>query len=462
MSVPGLVRFCGVAAGLLLLAGCALRPAGEDQERRNAEEAGRAWEKQPLEAPPALPETPTLQDYLQHAFYANADLQRAYWQWRAALEQIPQDSSWPNIAVPFSVMFTKESMNLWDRTTLGLTNDPMSNIPYPGKLSTAGRRALEDARAAGARFEEAKFLLQGKVLSTYYDLALLAESIRIQEQNVDLLRAVARQSSGRLQTGGEGQQDLLRIQTELDLAQNDLENLRSQTPPLIARFNALLGRAATEPVPLPSALPAPRALPVPDDRLFQVAADRSPEMAALAREVAGRKEALDLARKAYIPDFGLSAAITGNVSQTLGGMIVLPTRLEAIKAGVEQARANLRAAEAARVQYGRDLTASFVLNLYVLRNDERQVALFEDVIVPRAQQAIKIAQSSYAAGRLSYQELLDAQRALLSAQLATAQLRTEREKALAAIETWSAVDVETFKPGRSAVRGARASGSGGM
>ena len=40
---------------------------------------------------------------------------------------------------------------------------------------------------------------------------------------------------------------------------------------------------------------------------------------------------------------------------------------------------------------------------------------------------------------------------LLSAQLVVAQLRTEREKALAAIETWSAVDVETMQPGRMSV-----------
>jgi len=51
---------------------------------------------------------------------------------------------------------------------------PMANIPFPTKLATAGRKALEVARAAGLQFEAAKFLLQGKVLSTYYDLALLA------------------------------------------------------------------------------------------------------------------------------------------------------------------------------------------------------------------------------------------------------------------------------------------------
>jgi hypothetical protein len=51
----------------------------------------------------------------------------------------------------------------------------------------------------------------------------------------------------------------------------------------------------------------------------------------------------------------------------------------------------------------------------------------------------------YVAGRIPFVELLDTQRTLLDAWLALAQLRTEREKALAVIETWSAVDVEAMR-----------------
>ena len=447
------------AALLVFLAGCALRPAGEKQERAALAQAGKPWE-QPAE-PPALPQAPTLDDYLHRAFLANADLQAQYWQWRAAVEQIPQDSSWPRVAVPFSVMFTKQNMSLWDRTTLGVQNDPMSNIPFPTKLATAGRRALDEARAAGERFRVAKFRLQGQVVSTFYDIALLAETIRIQQDQVALLTMIAQQTASRVETAAAAQADLLNAQTELDLARNDLANLNAREPGLVARFNALLGRMAQAPVPLPAALPSPRPLPVADDKLIQLGSERSPELAALAQEVAGRTDALSLARQAYLPDFALMASITGNVQQMVGGMIMLPTQLEANKAGIEQARANLKAAEAARTQYARDLAASFILNLYVLRNDERQIELFQNAILPRSQQAIKVAQTAFANSRLSFAELIGAQRALLDARLVLAQLRTEREKALSAIETWSAVDVETMQPGRTALRAAGGTAPGG-
>ncbi len=459
------------------LSGCALRPAGEGEEREKAASQGRHYEE-PVELP-ELGEKAGIDDYLQHAFLKNADLEARYWEWRSALEQIPQDSSWPNPALSFSYMFSKGNMKAWDRTTLGAMNDPMTNIPFPTKLLTAGRAALENARAAGHRFEEAKFLLQGRVLSTYYDLALLGESLRIQRENVALLRQVVGQAEVRVQAGTASQQDLLKAQTESELAQNDLKNLESRAAPLAARMNALVGRPAVAAVPLPSALPPPRPVPVPDAALIELGAGKSPELAALAREIAGREEALSLARQAYIPDFGLSLDLNGSIAKTVGAMVTVPFRLEAIRGGIEQARANLRATRAAEVQYGRDLAASFVLNLFVLRNDERQIALFQYSILPRARQTVEIAQTAYATGRLAFVELLDAQRTYLDARLTLAQLRMEREKALAAIETWSAVDVEvmgarrttgggsSMGPGRAAPAGPRTGGgasasAGGM
>jgi hypothetical protein len=49
---------------------------------------------------------------------------------------------------------------------------------------------------------------------------------------------------------------------------------------------------------------------------------------------------------------------------------------------------------------------------------------------------------------------------LLNARLVAAQLRIEREKALAAIETWSAVDVEALPGARMAAT--KSSMTGGM
>jgi len=438
------VLAAGVIAMLILATGCpALRPKGEKEERNRMMEAGRDYVK-PIEIP-ALSAVPAPEEYVRLAFVTNSNLQARYWEWRSAIERVPVVSSWPNVAVPFSLLLGAGGGGLWDRTTLGLANDPMTDIPYPTKLTSAGRRSLQEARAVGLRFEAARFELQRAVLTTCYDLALLGESLRIQEENVSLLRLTVRQMASRVGTAGGAQQELLKAQTDLDLAENELANLQSQQAPLAAKMNALIGRAASEPVPLPPALPAPRTLPLADDQLIQLGAERNQELAALARDVAGKREALTLAKRQRLPDFSLSASLTGGVTGALGGMVVLPTRREAIQAGIKQARAELQTARAAQAQYQRDLATSFVLNLVLLRNNERQIALFQDAIIPRARQITRVVQSAYASGGARYTELLDAQRTLLEARLTVAQLQMEREKALASIEATAAVDVAAMK-----------------
>ncbi len=444
MKLPRQLAFWASAA--LAVSACVAHPSGEREEQNRALEAGREFDEH-LEAP-QLPENPSSEDYLRAAFLANAELRARYWEWRSALERIPQDASPPNAALSFSYLFGGGSMKAWDRTTLGITNDPMTNVPLPPKLAIAGRRALENARAAGLRFEAAKFHLQAQVLSLYYDLALHAEQIRIQQEAIGLLSVAAAEDSARLTTGAAPQEDLLRSRTALDLARNDLENLHAQLPPMLAEMNALLGRSPDASVPLPQSLPEPRPLPATDQEIIGLAAERSPELAALAREVAGREEGLELARKARLPDINLSFSVTGTISQALGGMVVLPTRVEAIRAGIDQAQADLRTAEAARVQYARDLAASLVLDLYVLHNAERQEAFFQDTIVPRAELLAHTARASLASGRAQLKEVMEAQREALDARLALAMLRVEREKALVAIETWSRVDVEALHPVR--------------
>ena len=451
MKLVGIKTLASIT--LAALAACVAHPAGEREERDRALEVGKQFDEQL--APPALPDNPSAEDYLHTAFFANAELQQRYWEWRSALERIPQDASPPNAALTFGYLFGDGQMKAWDRTTLGITNDPMTNVPLPSKLAVAGRRALEEARAAGLRFEAAKFRLQAEVLKTYYDLALHSELLRTQEAMLRVLEVAQASASAGTATGGSTAVDLVRAGTELELARNDLANLHSQLPPLAARMNALIGRPPDAKVPLPNELPEPRPLSASDEEIVHFAAQRSPELAALDRDIAGREEALELARKARLPDFNLSFSITGTISQMLGGMLVLPTRTEAIDAGIEQARDDLRAAQAARTQYSRDLTASFVLDLYVLRNAERQVALFREVIVPRAELLGQTSLSSLAPGRGRLVDALDSQRMLLDSRLTLATMRIEREKALTAIETWTELDVEALHPmaaGTAAVR----------
>jgi hypothetical protein len=79
-----------------------------------------------------------------------------------------------------------------------------------------------------------------------------------------------------------------------------------------------------------------------------------------------------LARLAYLPDFGPSASINGSLSQSLGTILMLPTKAPAIRAAITEAQAMVRSSGAVLRQTRQDRAASFVANLYLMRNAEQQ------------------------------------------------------------------------------------------
>jgi outer membrane protein, heavy metal efflux system len=187
------------------LTSCVLAPEGTPEERARLDANSALFE--PQVETRQLPELPGQADWravLHRAFLANGDLESAYFEWKAALARIDQAATWPNsnVAVSFSYMFSPEQMKFWDRTTIGVGFDPSVNLSLPIKVQTAGQIALEAARQAAEKFRAVKFDLQRKVLSAYLDLALVEEKIRIERDNLTLLKLLIDSAASRAQAGG--------------------------------------------------------------------------------------------------------------------------------------------------------------------------------------------------------------------------------------------------------------------
>jgi len=296
--------------------------------------------------------------------------------------------------------------------------------------------ALEAAKETAENFRAVKFELQRKVLSAYLDLAFGEEKVRIQRDNLNLLKLLVNSASGRAQAGGS-QPDLLKAVTESQLAQNELSNLESETQSMRSMLNGMLGFEPEAPLELPQALPAPRPVLADDARLISMAVDQNPELAALARRVAGRKDAIELAKLAYLPDVIPSASITGSLSQFLSAMVMLPTTLPAIRAVIADAQAMERSAEAMSRQTRQDRAASFVANLYFLRNAERQTELYHARVVPAVQQLLSSSRQAYAAGAVTFADLIDSERTYIAVRAMVAGAQVEREKRLAELKSRS-------------------------
>jgi outer membrane protein, heavy metal efflux system len=441
----GVAGLLGIATTVSLCA-CVLAPEGTREEEAKAGQVSQPYEA-PIESR-QLPELPAPAGWpaiLSRAFLANGELEAAYFEWKAALARIDQAAVWPNsnVAVSFGYMFSPENVKAWNRTTIGVGFDPAMNLSFPIKARAGGKVALDAARETGERFRVVKFDLQRKVLTEYLELALTEELIRIERDNLRLLQLVRDSAADRAQAGGP-LQDLFKAMIESETSENELASLEAKASSMRSTLNGMLGREANASLSLASGLPVPRTVPADDSQLIAVGVVQNPELAALAQQVAGRSDAVELARLAYLPDFSPSASIIGDISQSVGLLLMLPTKAPAIRAAISESQNMVRSSEAMLRQTRQDRAARFVANLVLMRNAERRTQFYGERIVTATQQLVSSSRSAYAAGTIGFADLIDSQRMLLAVRRMVAEARVEREERLADLEALAGVDIETL------------------
>lgn len=436
---------------LMGLAGCVIKPKGAEGELRRLDEAGRAHgyataRNAPTTRPnaPELPATPTWRDVLQRAFLANGKLEASFHEWAMAVERIDQAGTWPTqpVELGFDYMFSSERMKTFDRMTF--TAGLMDASALPNKTLANATVAWRDAQAAGERFRGEKFDLQMRVLQAWADYALQAERLRIQEQNLSLLQLVSDTAASRVRAGGP-QQDQLRADVQLRLAANELATAKATLVQQRASLNALLQRRPDEMLTPPATLPPPRPMVASDDALLAAGVDNNPEIASLGFDAQSRDAAIQRAKLEYLPEINPMAAFTGSVSQSLGAAITLPTRFPQIRGMINEARADLRRVEALARQTRSDIASKFAATLVALRDAERRAEVFENQVLPLAQQTVELTRRGYGAGTATYLDVIDTQRTLLEVRLLAAEARTMRERMLAELEALAGMDVETVQ-----------------
>ena len=87
---------------------------------------------------------------------------------------------------------------------------------------------------------------------------------------------------------------------------------------------------------------------------------------------------------------------------------------------------------------------SFVANLYIMRNAERQMELYQRRAAPATEVLVSSSQNADAAGAVGLADLIDSERTLISIRRMVAQAQIEREERLAELGAFAGVDIETL------------------
>jgi cobalt-zinc-cadmium efflux system outer membrane protein len=373
----------------------------------------------------AAADTLTLADAIAIARQANPMLQAARAGATAAVVRIGPAGALPNPELQLGLM---------NRTAgdFGSAMDPMTMnqlqlmqmVPWPGRLASARRAARHTATAAEADATETERMLVARLRMAYLDVAYADRAIAVMRQTRELLRDFREVSTTMYAVGSGVQQDVLRAQVEVARMSEEITRMDQDRIAAAARLNALLGRAATSPVP---------AVQLPE-----ATADELPSTDTLVTWAAA-EASLTAAQRELLPDLQIGVAwqqrpaFPNMVSLMVGvrlpifaGARELPMQREA------RAMRDMRTAELADLR--NETTARIIETRARAERDRNLERLYRTGILPQARSAVQAALASYRVGRVNYMTLVDNQMTVNRYETETYRLRADYHQAVGDLE----------------------------
>ena len=430
---------------------------------------------------PTLDDASGLEDYLAYAALNNPGLEAAFNRWKAALERVTQEKTLPDPRFTYRNFIREVETRVGpQKQALGLSQ----MFPWFGKLELRGSVAAEAAEAAKQRYENEKLTLFFEVKDTFYEYYYLGRAIDVVRENLELVDYLESVARARYKTASAGHPDVIRAQVEMGKLEDQLNSLRDLLVPVVARLNAVLNRPTNAKLPLPQSIPD-EPLNITDEDVLKRLAQGSPVLKALDHEIQQARHAVALAKKNYYPDitlgvdytevgsakrsspqgFGNPAALrsASRVAEGMGDLIDayalgksfspggrpsdsgqdvwmvslsmnLPIWRGNYAAGEREARARYLAALDTRAQQENSLTATAQRTLFEHRDAGRKIALYRDVLIPKAKESIGSTETAFRAGSASFLDLVDADRSLLDFELSFERALATRAQRLAELE----------------------------
>lgn len=413
----------------------------------------------PAPTPPELTGPQPLDPFIRRALEENRTVQAARYNLLAMKARIPQvtaldDPVLSNTVYPIPSVAPQYSLMGYNPYNVMLAQQ----FPWFGTLSLRGFAAEQDVKVALAELAAAQLDAVANVKRAYFDLAFNEQAERILTANREIASDFVEFAKARVRTGGS-QQDLLRAEVVVNDLDRELVRVRQGLAEAKADLAQLIHVSPesdlhTKPVWLIH--DAPDQI----DRLYRLAVAARPELrgrlAAITRDAA----AVELAKKRYYPNVtvGLSymdmEKTNAMTPQTAGGMpnvgffvgFNLPVYRKKLDAGVCEAQARA-VADAKLYDAERDSTYREIKDLMTqVRAQRETLGLFREKILPKSEQALKLATTDYQAGNVDYLTMMTAWREVLQIQLQAAQVEGELAKALASLERAVGVQLNEHPP----------------
>jgi len=299
---------------------------------------------------------------------------------------------------------------------------------FPGKKSLAANIADTNAEALLAQSESSYLQLGAQLSTLYYNTLASQKQLQVLRESVVRLEMIKNVAKARYANNAAAYVEYLNAQVAQSAAQADQFNLERQLQVGLNNINTLVGRHSREKLILRG--DARRAMTgVPTlVELEDYAESSHPALKSSALQLEAARKGVDLAKKAYLPDFqviGSSYTPRGPFSANNGALfyqfeldLVIPLYFfTKEKYGVEQAQRNAAAAEAGNISNRQQIVLAVNSAYAAYEQAKNQAQFLKERQVPQADAAYKVGLIQYSNNGQGFNDLLTAQTQLRSLEI---------------------------------------------
>ena len=368
------------------------------------------------------PETLALEDAVTLALSDNLRLAAMQARARALAEVPSQVGTLPDPTISLNALNVPTD-------TFSLSQEAMTQtqigiglmLPFPNKLGLREQVANFEAEAAEHDVAERHLMLVRSVRSSWWNLFYLDHALFLIQRNRALLREFVKIAESKYKTGQGMQSDVLLAQVELSKLLDTEIALQASRRSQAAILNALLGRDAVREIRLP-AHDAERLPAAPDVKTLTLfAQENRPLLNAFRKTVEAARSRVNLAGKAYYPDFKLGVAYgfrdgnnpdgsaradLANLSLSMNLPIFSGSRQDK---AVAQRRAEMQKNEYELQDAQINVMAEIEQAIAEYQAALEQASLFKTGIIPQANQTASAMLSAYQVSRVDFLNLVRAQ-----------------------------------------------------
>jgi outer membrane protein TolC len=314
-------------------------------------------------------------------------------------------------------------------------------LPGGNKRALRTNVAQSDVEEAKANLAAAKLRLQVRVRKAFNDLLLTQDELIFHDQHVGIARQAVEAARIKYSVGNIAQQDVLKAQVAFTALAEHMIRFERDADVARARLNTLLGRSPTTPIAVTGTHSVLDRLPALES-LEADALEARPDLAAARAAVERSRREQTLSKKAYAPDFTVSAGYMLMPSGTdmrndymLEGTMNLPW-LNRRKHDAEIAEASVKVTEqdAELAALRNSARGEIEEALIEAQTAQRLAGMYHEHLRPQAEATLQSSLIAYQNDKTGLIDLLDSQMAVIDADLAWIQAVGAFDASLADLE----------------------------